>query len=279
MTGFQIEDWDAAYANGAYIPNGHLWPEAWVDPAAHYRSSSTNELDIAYGSHERQVYDLFLPVDQRPQGLLVFVHGGYWRALDKSYWSHLARGANDRSWAVAMPSYVLCPDVGIADIVAMVGECVVQAASRVDGPIVLSGHSAGGHIVTSLVCEDSPLVATVRDRVSHVVSISGVHDLRPLLHTAMNDDFRLTPDSARDLSPVLKIPVQGTCLTTWVGGAERAEFRRQSDLLANIWHGLGACTQNIEEPDKHHFDVIDGLARSDSPLMKTVMSIFPDPDR
>ena len=90
MSEFQITDWDDAYANAAHIPGGHRWPDAWIEPAARYRADSRCELDIAYGDHGRQVYDLFLP-DADPAGLLVFVHGGYWLDFDKSYWSHLAR--------------------------------------------------------------------------------------------------------------------------------------------------------------------------------------------
>ena len=267
MTSFKIEDWDAAYSNGAYIPNGHLWPEAWIEPARRYREVSNCDLDIAYGPDPRQVYDLFLPDKQSPRGLFVFIHGGYWRALDKSYWSHLAKGANELGWAVAIPSYVLCPETAIGNIVTMIADSVGHAAAKVDGPIVLSGHSAGGHIVTSLVCKDTALSADLTDRIDHVVSISGVHDLRPLLRTEMNNDFKLDRVSARALSPALKEPLAGVKLTTWVGGAERAEFRRQSELLANIWRGLGAQTQNVEEPDKHHFDVIDGLADKNSALL------------
>ena len=274
MTGFTISDWDNAYANGPNIPNGNRWPDAWVAPAAAYREQAIADhriqADVAYGTHERNCYDLFYP-ESKPHGLLVFVHGGYWLALDKSYWSHLAAGANNAGWAVAMPSYVLCPEADIGEITKQIAAAITHAANEVGGPVVLTGHSAGGHLVTSMLGSSTPLSSHIQRRITHTVSLSGVHDLRPLLRTAMNDKLQLNDNTARDWSPALMTPVDGCRVTTWVGGGERAEFIRQSELLSNIWRGLGARTECVVEPDRHHFDVIDGLLDSDSVLMKTLL--------
>lgn len=271
MPVFATTDWDDAYENGRNIPGGSGYPAAWVDPAAAFRATANAQLDIAYGTGARHHYDLFLP-EGTPKGLFVFVHGGYWVALDKSYWSHLAAGAVARGWAVAMPSYDLCPDVSIAEITRQVGAAVAHAAGKVAGPIVLSGHSAGGHLVTAMMCEDTPLPAPVADRLAHVLSISGLHDLRPMLRTSRNDVLKLDDDSAAANSPALKRPLAGVRLTTWVGGGERQEFLRQSALLSNIWHGLGSVTQDVVAPDRHHFNVIDALMDPEGPMLRTVLA-------
>lgn len=270
MTTFAVNDWDDAYENGRNIPNGSDWPAVWVAPAQAFRDRGSNRLDIAYGQTDRSKYDLFLP-EGTPKGLLVFVHGGYWVALDKSYWSHLAEGAVTNGWAVAIPSYDLCPTVSITEITAQVGAAIDHAASAFAGPVVLAGHSAGGHLVTAMMCEDSPLSPDTLSRLRHVVSLSGLHDLRPLLATTRNEMLRLDMASATAGSPALKRPLPGVRLTTWVGGGERQEFLRQTALLANIWHGLGCATQAVVEPDRHHFNVIDGLAHGSSPLTRTAL--------
>jgi len=273
MSGFKITDWDEAYTNGVHIPFGERWPNAWIKPASDFRdqaiAQASVELDVSYGKHERARYDLFSP-PSNPQGLFVFVHGGYWLKLDKSYWSHLAKGALDAGWAVAMPSYALCPDVGINTITDMVADAIAHAGDRVSGPIILSGHSAGGHLVSSMLGADSPLNEKYQSRIVHTVSISGVHDLRPLLNISINKELGLDSISAANLSPALMQPVDNCRFTAWVGGGERSEFIRQSELISNIWRGLGAWTQCVVEPDKHHFNVIDALADCESPLMKTV---------
>jgi len=271
----QISDWDDAYANSANIPGGERWPAAWVQPAQAYRDELQGQarakLDLGYGDKARNRFDLFLP-EGRPAGLVVFVHGGFWMRLDKSYWSHLARGSIERGYAVAMPSYTLCPDARLADITNEVAAAIAQAAAMIAGPLLLTGHSAGGHLVTRMISATSPLPEQVRARVRHTVSISGVHDLRPLLQTAMNATLRIDAAEAQTESPALLQPLPGARVTCWVGGAERPEFIRQNALLANIWIGLGAQTCRIEEPGRHHFSVIDGLADVGHPLVRTLLS-------
>lgn len=270
----KITDWDDAYANADHVPGADRYIERWPQDAAAYRegllTAGRARLDLPYGAAARQAWDLLLP-EGDAQGLVVFVHGGYWRRFDKSCWSHFAAGPLARGWAVAIPGYTLAPEVTIARIVAEVTQAVAAAAAQVPGPIRLAGHSAGGHLVSRLVCRDSALPAEVLARVGHVLSISGVHDLRPLLRTAMNGDFRLDPASAAAESPALLEPVEGARVTAWVGGAERPEFIRQTTLLANIWTGLGADMAEVIEPDRHHFDVIDGLLRPDSQMVETLL--------
>jgi arylformamidase len=271
----RITNWDDAYTNGANIPRGETWPAAWVEPAKAYRERLSAEgrakLNLVYGQGERNRFDLFLP-EGTPKGLVVFVHGGYWQALDKSYWSHLAAGSIDNGYAVAMPSYTLCPEARVGDIVREIGAAIADAAGDIDGAIHLTGHSAGGHLVARMVAATSPLPADIRARVKTVVSISGVHDLRPLILTGLNNNLRLTAEEAAAESPALMTPGDNTRLFCWVGGNERAEFIRQNALLASLWLGLGAETGTYVEPDRHHFNVIDGLADARHPLTLTLIS-------
>lgn len=271
----RIMDWDDAYANGVNIPGGDRWPELWVEPAQTARDvlkkAGRAKLDLPYGEGERNRFDLFLP-DGEPRGLVVFVHGGFWMRLDKSFWSHYAAGPLAHGFAVAMPSYTLTPDIRIAGITREVGAAITAAASMIGGPILLTGHSAGGHLVSRMISETSPLDAKLLQRIRHVVSISGVHDLRPLLRTGMNGTLRLDEAEAKAESPALLRPADGARLTCWVGGGERAEFLRQNALLASIWKGLGAETQAVEDPDRHHFNILEGLTDASHPLTRTLVS-------
>lgn len=270
-----IVDWDGAYTNGANIAGGDRWPAAWVEPAKAFREkhalTERAKLDLPYGPAERNRLDLFLP-EGMARGLVVFVHGGYWMALDKSYWSHLAAGPLARGYAVAMPSYTLCPGIRITGIAEEVAAAIGEAARQVDGPLMLTGHSAGGHLVSRMACDDSPLAAEARQRLRHVVSISGLHDLRPLMRTAMNERLQIDEAEALAQSPALLRPIEGLRVTCWVGGGERNEFLRQNALLANIWTGLGARTATVVEPDRHHFSIIDGLADAEHPLTKALVA-------
>jgi acetyl esterase/lipase len=264
-------DWDDAFSNSAYIPGSEALPELWAARASAYRQSlRTLDADIAYGAEERHRYDLAYP-DGDPKGLVVFIHGGFWLGFSKSDWTDLAEGARANGWAVALPSYTLAPDARISQMGREIAAAVRHAATRIHGPIRLAGHSAGGHLATRMVCDDGLLPAGILGRVEKVLSISGVHDLRPLQKTAMNKSLKLTDAEAISESPALRLPAPEVRLTCWVGAAERPEFLRQSRLLAAMWGGE-AETDLIEEPGHNHFSVIEALKRPDSPIVGSLLA-------
>lgn len=267
-----ITDWDDAYANGAYIPGADDIAAKWEADAAAYKADMAAQgrvmLNLPYGPHPREAMEIFLP-EGPPKGLVVFVHGGYWVSRDRSLWLHLSAGAVARGWAVAMPSYALCPEVRIADITRKVASAIDFAAGIIEGPIRLAGHSAGGHLVARMGCTDVDLACI--DRVERTVSISGVHDLRPLLQTEMNAEFQMDMQSAVAESPALLIPRKALNITCWVGAAERPEFVRQNALLANIWAGFPTNITLVEDAGLNHFTVIDPLEDPNSPLTEAVV--------
>jgi arylformamidase len=267
-------DWDDAYANAPHIPGADAFPPRWAREAAAFREAlgERARLGIPYGDAPAERLDLFVPQPSgAPRGLVVFVHGGYWQRFGRQDWSHLAAGGVERGWAVVIPGYPLCPATPVTGITRAIGAAVARAAGIVSGPIRLAGHSAGGHLVSRMLCTDAPLPEPVAARIEHTVSISGVHDLRPLLRTRLNDTLRLDADEARAESPALAAPREGACIICWVGADERPEFVRQNALLANIWTGLGARTAAMEERGLHHFDVIDGLTDPESPLSRALL--------
>jgi acetyl esterase/lipase len=267
-----ITDWDDAYANSAYIPGSADLPDVWAARAQAFRDSDIRiDCDVPYGPAPRARFDLVWPKGP-PKGLFVFVHGGYWLQSDKSSWTHLAAGAQAAGWAVCLPSYTLAPEARIGQITAQIVQAVTQAAGRVAGPIRLAGHSAGGHLAARMMCQTGGLPAALLDRLAHVVSISGVHDLRPLLQTKMNATLQLDAAQAQAESPALLSPVADVPLTCWVGAQERPEFLRQAHLLANIWRGLGEATICTVDAGHDHFSVVDGLAHADSPLCRAILA-------
>ena len=193
---------------------------------------------------------------------MVFVHGGYWRAFGRKDWSHLAKGAVDEGYAVAIPSYTLCPAIRISGITRQVKSAVEYVAREVGGPIFLTGHSAGGHLVARLCCEDTMLQMETVNRIERIVPISGLFDLRPLTSASMNEQLRLDRKEAERESPALCSKTAGIPVTAWVGGLERPAFIDQSRAIASAWKE----TEFRMEAGRHHFDVIDGLETPGSPV-------------
>ena len=263
-------DPNLAYENAPFIANAADYPGKWERAARAWRQLEHDvgraRLNQAYGDDPRQRFDLFYPAG-RPEGLLIFIHGGFWRAFGRGDWSHLAAGATARGWAVAMPSYRLAPQVRIAEITRDIALAVTAAAQMVAGPIVLCGHSAGGHLCARMICPDVSLPAAVSRRIARVVPISPLSDLRPLMALEMNTDLRLDMAEAAAESLVLCVPRAGVAVTVWVGAEERPAFLDQATLLQEAWENAKLHVAS----GRHHFDVIEELAEPDSPLLATLL--------
>lgn len=261
-------DLDDAYDNQGHIPGAADFPPRWLSEAETYRkrmgAANRARLGLMYGHGTRQAMDLFTPIGRR-EGLAIFVHGGYWRRFGREYWSHLSEGLIRHHWTVAMPSYDLCPRVQISDITRQVASAISAAARELpDLPIRLVGHSAGGHLVARMLAPGL-LPEDVASRIEHVMPISLVSDLRPLLQTRINDDLHLDEEEAEAESPALA-PAPTVPVTVWVGADERPVFLDQSKWLADAW----GCAHIVEE-GKHHFDVIDGLEDPESRMVRTLL--------
>lgn len=258
---------DHAYNNVDFIPDGASFPDQWASDARAFREVEAAvgraRLNVAYGSGERQKMDVFYP-SGKPEGLVVFVHGGYWLRFDRTHWSHFAAGLTARGWAVAMPSYTLAPNARIAEIGREIVDAIGAAADLVSGPVRLCGHSAGGQLVARVAVAEM-LAEPVRARLAKVVPISPVSDLRPLMETSMNADLRIDDTEAASESPALLAPPE-VPVSVWVGAQERPVFLDQARWLAQAWKA-----ELVEVPQRHHFDVIDGLREPESALVSVIL--------
>ena len=255
-------DYDREYANGAFIPGSDAMPAEWAARAAAFRDGlgARAECGLAYGAGDRQRFDLFRP-EGTARGLMVFVHGGYWLAFGRESWSHLAAGPLAWGWAVAMPSYTLAPDASLSTMTQEITAACRAVAAEIEGPMVVTGHSAGGHLSARMGCADIGL-----PMVRRVVPISPLAELGPLMATQMNEKLRLTPAECASESPARLALREGVSAHVWVGAAERPAFLWQARVLAEEW----ACPWT-PDPDRHHFDVIDALADPHSRLVETLL--------
>ena len=266
-------DPDDAYENRIHIPHADRHLAAWsVDAAAFRESQAGAELDLSYGGSPRTRYDLFAPRGGigAARGLAAFIHGGYWVALSKDDFSHVAAGLLARGWAVAVIGYTLAPQARIADITREIAAAVTSLGETGTGPIRLVGHSAGGHLVSRMMCDDTDLGAAATRRVDRVLSVSGLHDLRPLQGLAKNELWRLDEEESRAESPLLRTPRPGIDLVCIAGANERPEFIRQNAILPLAWQGLGANCHSQLLAGHNHFTVIETMTRADSRLCELV---------
>ena len=262
---------DAQYNNRARIPGHPAILQHWADASARALERHTDMIERAYGDDPSERLDIF-PAATAGAPVLVYLHGGYWRALDKRDQSFVAPAFVDAGAMVVLPNYALCPAVRIEHIVLQLVRSLSwvhrHAAEYGADPtrIVVAGHSAGGHLATMLLACAWPTVAADLpvDLVKGALSISGLYELEPLRHAPfLAPDLRLSAASAHRLSPAA-MPAPGGPLVTVVGGDESEEFQRQAALIAKRW-GPRAVVAALAVPGRNHMDVLHELADPLSP--------------
>ena len=266
-------DLEAQYNNRALVPGHPAIISGWARDAAAFRAGTSGELDLAYGARPRNRLDLFLPAQDAGGPVVLFIHGGYWRAFDKSSFSHLAAGPMGHGLPVAVASYTLCPDATIPDIIDEMRQAALYLWTRLKRPVIAVGHSAGGHLAAALLATDWTAYGAPQHFVPAAMAISGIYDLRPLVGQAINADLKLTLQSAMIASPLLWPAPKDCRFEASVGGDESREFIRQSETLVAAWTGLGIDAGLVIEPDENHFSVIRHLAHPESRMSKALAGL------
>ncbi len=272
---------DRLYNNRAAVPDYQDIFARWRSQSTATRTAlvcnSTCHLDLHYGADTKQTLDLFAATADR--GLVVFIHGGYWRSLDKDDFSFLAQPYIAEEISVALVNYRLCPQVGISDIVDDCRNAIIWLANhaaqfrvRFDRT-VLVGHSAGAHLVAMLFTTDwSAINSDISRAIIGGVAISGLYDLEPLLETTINHDLKLDVISANHLSPIHRQPTLKASLDAIVGADETSEFIRQTQLLPAAWPQV--CAAGNIVPAHNHFTIVDHFAAPCSPAFKRSLALF-----
>ena len=259
-------DLEAEYNNRARVPDHPAVMQRWRETAEAARAARPPET-LAYGPGEREVMDLFSAGPDAP--VAVFLHGGYWQALDKDWFSGLAPALLAHGVSLAVPSYDLAPAVRLGRILSQVREAVQLVRARTDRRPLVFGHSAGGHMAACMLSEG---------RAAAAVAISGVFDLAPLIPTSINQALGLDAAEAAALSPV-HWPAPdgstpgGTILDCVVGGDESPEFLRQSRMMADLWGARGVETRYEALPGLNHFTVLDPLFDPSSALVNRLVEL------
>ena len=270
---------DPAYYESAYNPRlvvpqyaDHF--ERWRKKSAAARAVLSGYLDVPYGSHPMERLDIFRAKGQS-RALLVFIHGGYWRGLDKSDHSFVAEPFVERGVTVALLNYALAPSVRVQDIVLQVLQgCAWLFRNGINfgapaGKVFVAGHSAGGHLTAMTLAALWPKFS--RDLPRKVVqaglSLSGVYDVAPIMHTpSINVDVGLTAAEAGRVSPALMSPATDAPLYTAVGGKEQEGFHHQNKLIREKWKSV--AKDDLACPDDDHFTILERFATPGSALFR-----------
>lgn len=261
MTGKSEIDLEAEYNNRARVPDHPAVMARWKAGSEKVRAAHL-PATFAYGPGPREVMDLFEAGDGAPWA--VFLHGGYWQALDKDWFSFVAGPLVAKGVSVAIPSYGLAPVTPLRQIISHACAAVKAMTERAGRAPVVFGHSAGGHMAAWAVAEG------LTDR---AVAISGVFELEPLVPTSLNAALGLDLEGAGVLSARHRSAPAGAVLDCIAGGAESPEFIRQSRDMAAAWAGQGAVTRFEALTGLDHFTVLDPLFDPESAVVRRLAEL------
>ena len=277
-------EFDAAALAVAYDNRGHV-PECeemfvdWDARSRAYREQSNNKLDVKYGAGPLEALDIFIP--ENPTGAVhAFIHGGYWRALDKADFSYLCEPLAAAGAIAVSVNYALCSAVSVETIVEQTREATAwlyRNAGELGGDpakLHISGHSAGGHLAVMMLATDWATHGAdlPGDMIKSVTAISGVYDLDPIPFLPTNEDIRLDAEMAHRMSPQFLTPIHDAPLSVIVGGGELAEFVRQSKDFAETWSTHLSNVDYIELPTLNHFSIVDRMDRADDPITSRMLA-------
>lgn len=272
MTALTPDQLDQQYNAHAAIADHPQIFARWREESARARGALRCECNYYYGPSPVETLDIF-PPQNSDSPLLVFIHGGCWRSLDKRDFHFLAPAFVDTGVSLAVVNYGLAPQTAVEEIVRQILRALawlwrnVGALGIDQNRIYVSGHSSGGHLAAMLLAAHWPAYAPdlPEDLVRGGLAVSGLYDLEPLTRAPfLKDDLRLDAAGAAHVSPVTYMPQRSVPLYTAVGGLESAEFKRQNRLIAEAWPHC--FVQDVPMPGFHHLNVIEQLGKAKSPL-------------
>ena len=246
-----MDDAQFGYVEGQLRPHFAALLARFEEAGQLATASSGAMFDQVYGPHPRQAFDLF-PAVGAARARIVFFHAGYWQSRDKAQFRFLAPPLAAAGFDVVLANYPLCPDVTVAGLIDAAEAILDRLDDRL--PIILSGHSAGGHIACELA---------MRRPCAGVLAISGVFDLEPLIGTTLNERLRLDAAAARAASPLHRVRIHLPDAAFIVGGDETVAFRDQNARMADAWRGAGNAAEARVVRGADHFTILDSLAAPD----------------
>lgn len=282
-------DWlETMYNNRVRVANAEEYISKWTAASIDAQETLKEHafLDVAYGQRDSQRLDIFMPTKQHDNTqppVLIFIHGGYWHALDKKHFSFVATPFTQAGACVVVVNYTLCPSINVACIVDEITQAFIWIKRNIaqyggdPNRITVSGHSAGGHLTAMMFTQDWKRLLPELNQDSpflNGLSLSGLYDLAPLQHTPFLSVLALDDNDLNHANPI-KLPLMAkqSELYSLVGANESEEFLRQNTLLKQHWgEKQTSYCKNITSLD--HFSIVQAFCQPEHEVFQLALRLL-----
>ena len=236
--------------------------------------------NVSYGARPRQKLDVFAPIGAERAPCLVFFHGGFWQEGAKDVSGFAARNFTVHGWVYVSVGYTLTPDVSLTELTSEIYQVLDYLRENADrynidaDKVVLSGHSAGGHLTASVLAD--VLGQGAAAHLAGAVMVSGVFDLEPIAISYVNDLARISSEEVARLSPARHMPKKNIPVHLVIGADEPEAFQAQTAALAELWKQHLSDLSLVRVPGRDHFDILEVLADPNSETFQTIQNMIGD---
>ncbi|HEV8725583.1 MAG TPA: alpha/beta hydrolase [Candidatus Binatia bacterium] len=274
--GFRQDEMEFQYNPRVSVPEFPELARIRSAQARKVRDSAKSWLNVPYGSSPREILDIYA-ADKQGGPVLVYIHGGYWRSGSKEDNCNFVPTFTKRGATVVLVEYDLCPEVTITDIVRQTRSAIAWVYKDIGryganpAKVFVAGHSAGGHLTAMALAHDWAKEGMPADLIKGAVATSGVYDLDMVMEISVQEQVRMTPEIAKQNSPLLH-PARVKCpLVVAVGGAEPKGWQQMSEDYFNYCKQHGMQVDYLIEPDANHYTMSEHLLDDERPLTRAMI--------
>lgn len=274
---YSVEDFERQFNPRVAVPDHQPKIDARNIASAEARCRIEGVYDLRYGPGPLEVLDVY-PTEAEDAPVQFYIHGGYWRAQDKSDVSFFAEPFTEQGACVVVINYDLCPNATLPEIMAETVRALIWTKDNIaewggdPDRIFISGNSAGAHLGAMLLARDWEVDGQPADLIKGAALLTGVYDPTPVMGITVNDAIRLTPDMIPSVSPMQNLPRRNLPLLVPVGGAETTEWIKQTRAYVDLCQANGIDAQYMDVPGADHFDMTAAMGDETGPVLPAILA-------
>lgn len=281
---FAYKELGAEQLDRAY--NQSLWAPSFKETIAGYRIASEQikkahpPVTLAYGNAKIEKLDIFRPDTAKDLPVMIFLHGGAWKAGSKDESAGPAKTFMSAGVIYIAVDFDVIPQTDLPGMVNQARRAILWVYANAEkfgadrNRIFVSGHSSGGHLAAMMLTTDWTKYGAPKKIVKGGLILSGMGDLLPPMKSARGAYLKLTPSQVLEYSPIKHMRYADAPVIVAWGSKESPEFIRQGKELAEAFRKKGQLYFKQEIPEVDHFVVANFLNENNNLLSNETLEMI-----